>query len=387
MNKIRKIIYIVSSPFNKRDYKRFGIGLLLESGYEVNVYDVSGVLYPEIKKHYIPSDQYAFKGLFTLNSISEAHEAFLTCSENDVVVDLGDLYNSSYRLLKTMSGMNLKFGSAFYSVPDPIFKKKSHSFFWKLRSNRPMKFLERRLLRSGFGLEPYYFSLCAGSRAIEKCRNSMYKSPYHLIPAHSLDYDIHLEKRNENDGIKKQHMVFLDSYVPFHPDWISEIGCYPCSAEIYFDTMCSCFDELERRMDMKVVIAAHPRSAYEKLPDHWRGREVVRGQTYELIKNAFLCITHASTSVNYAAILRKPLLFVTMNEIDSVVGAWTRAYAQEFQTNVINLDDTKNMFFELEKYVIDSKDVCERYVDKYVKTQGSPEKNSWLIMMEYLRSL
>ena len=45
MNKISKIVLFVISPFDKRDFKRFGIDILRSNGFEVLVYDFSPLVY------------------------------------------------------------------------------------------------------------------------------------------------------------------------------------------------------------------------------------------------------------------------------------------------------------------------------------------------------
>jgi hypothetical protein len=44
--KIAKIIYLIESPFNKRDYERFGIETFIQDGFEVYVWDFTPFLRP-----------------------------------------------------------------------------------------------------------------------------------------------------------------------------------------------------------------------------------------------------------------------------------------------------------------------------------------------------
>jgi hypothetical protein len=48
MHKIIKIVFFVASPFDKRDFKRFGIDLLRSNGFEVFVYDLSPIVFPKL---------------------------------------------------------------------------------------------------------------------------------------------------------------------------------------------------------------------------------------------------------------------------------------------------------------------------------------------------
>jgi len=49
-SKITEIIFFIESPFNRRDYERFGIDLLKENGFQVRVWDFTPILYPEVYK-------------------------------------------------------------------------------------------------------------------------------------------------------------------------------------------------------------------------------------------------------------------------------------------------------------------------------------------------
>jgi len=47
-SKIRKIIFLYSSIFCERDYKRFGIELLKQNNFEVEVWEISPIIFPQV---------------------------------------------------------------------------------------------------------------------------------------------------------------------------------------------------------------------------------------------------------------------------------------------------------------------------------------------------
>ena len=61
--KVSKIIYFVGAPFNKRDYKRFGVDTFIEEGFEVFVWDVTPLLYSKTYMETIPPDPITYKSL------------------------------------------------------------------------------------------------------------------------------------------------------------------------------------------------------------------------------------------------------------------------------------------------------------------------------------
>ncbi|HPP88644.1 MAG TPA: hypothetical protein PLM75_12375, partial [bacterium] len=47
-NKIRKIIFLYSSIFCERDYKRFGIDILKQNDFKVEVWELSPIIFPKV---------------------------------------------------------------------------------------------------------------------------------------------------------------------------------------------------------------------------------------------------------------------------------------------------------------------------------------------------
>lgn len=106
--------------------------------------------------------------------------------------------------------------------------------------------------------------------------------------------------------------VFLDDYLPFHPDF--QIGNVPkIDPERYYVALNNFFDQVESVTRRPVVIAAHPKARYEKNP--FSRRKVIFGKTHRLVKIASLVLAHQSTAVSFAVIFKKPLLLLFSNEM------------------------------------------------------------------------
>jgi len=50
MSEITKIIYFTGSPFNWRDYERFGVDTFILDGFEVYVWDFTPFVHAEVHK-------------------------------------------------------------------------------------------------------------------------------------------------------------------------------------------------------------------------------------------------------------------------------------------------------------------------------------------------
>ena len=53
---ISKILFLTFFPFNQRDFKRFGIELLQENGFKVEVWDLTIILSPHLVRNYTLPD-------------------------------------------------------------------------------------------------------------------------------------------------------------------------------------------------------------------------------------------------------------------------------------------------------------------------------------------
>ena len=69
-------------------------------------------------------------------------------------------------------------------------------------------------------------------------------------------------------------------------------------------------------MHAKVVVAAHPKSDYSDNP--FENRKIFKYKTIELVKNCKFVIAQSSTSISFAVLYNKPLLFIYDNQLKEV---------------------------------------------------------------------
>ena len=206
------------------------------------------------------------------------------------------------------------------------------------------------------------------------------------INAHSLDYDIYLKEQKFVPRNNKGTGVFLDEYLPFHPDYLRMRQKPFSKYEEYYSLLCRFFKYLEDVYGSKIVIAAHPRSNYEDHPDYFDGRRVIKGKTVELVRDAGFVIAHSSTSINFAVLYKKPLLFITTDSLQkSMQGEWIKSMASSLGKKVINISKTTHLDLNSE-LVIDEK-IYETYKNAYIKKNGSEETFFWQIYADEIKTL
>ena len=104
--------------------------------------------------------------------------------------------------------------------------------------------------------------------------------------------------------------MFLDDNIVFDRDYII-LKRKTVQSSTYYNELNKYFDLIENKFELKVVIAAHPKSNYNK--DFFCGREVYQNKTHELAKDCEFAIAHYSTSVAFPVLYKKPINFIYTN--------------------------------------------------------------------------
>jgi hypothetical protein len=139
-----------------------------------------------------------------------------------------------------------------------------------------------------------------------------------VVPINLVDYDHYMRAKFEDCRIVEgRYAVFLDVFLPGHPD-LKVIGRPAVNPQAYYSSLNRFFSLLEVTHGIKVVVAAHPKADYSNNP--FQGRDIYRDLTAKLVKDADFVVSHHSTSISYAVLNHKPIVFVYTDEMVSVYG-------------------------------------------------------------------
>ena len=371
------IVFIVESYFSERDYLRFGIDILKSRGETVSVWDVSQLSQKE-KRSISSFDQHIIIQ-------SKAHLKKLTQNLKNVdfvfpvlALDFRNLYiwrNISQKTCKLVY-MQL------VGIPKLEFKKKGGRLFnfFKNSLNEPLYFLDMlvyRMARKYFAVRDYDLYLLAG----EKSKQPSF-SEDKIIWATSLDY--RLFKENPDLG-ERNHIVFLDEYEPFHPDF-KKYSIKTISPEPYYDELNEFFSFLEKKYELPVVVAAHPHvenlDLYKK---YFNNRKVVSGQTVKLIRDSWAVVAHTSTAMQIAMLYERPIVIITTNQMNETYKKdHFPSYEIPYGFKLLNISDEKNFsFFDFEENV----EGREKYLKDYTISSKAQAKVAWQIFCDEINTL
>lgn len=135
-----------------------------------------------------------------------------------------------------------------------------------------------------------------------------------IVKVNSDDYDNYLEVRNTNTEKSEKYILFLDEYLPLHPD-TQLFKIKNVTSENYYPELCDFFSRVENQFNMPVVIAAHPKAIRYKTENFFDGRKIVFDETANLTEACDFVIAHDSTSINYPICFNKKILFISSKSI------------------------------------------------------------------------
>ncbi len=385
---IKKVIYFIASKFNERDYNRFGVETLAQNGFPVEVWEFTPFLNAEAYKSFEVPDPIHYKNHRLFLSKKEAVNAILKLDDSVFVICLISYTLDTYSIYRALSKKNIKYGLfAANALPARAIANNTTYYFNKLKSvtvHKMIAVLFDHIRTYGLGIKGATLIL-AGSEQYKDYKKPLTKNS-EVLWIHTLDYDLFLKEKENHVQIKNDTVVFLDEYLPFNSDFIYNREIFPATAEEYYPALCKFFEHLENNYNINIIIAAHPRALYEQHPSFFGNRPIIRGKTAELVKQSRFVITHASTSINFAVLFKKPVIFVTTNELKaSFEGPWIDAIAYELGKKVYNLNEPIDI--DLDSELCLNRKLYKSYKNNYIKMYGTPELPFWQVVADKLKTM
>jgi len=326
----KKLIIISEFTLNKNDFDRFSINTL-KKDFDISFLDCSRLFNIKEKKYLFIKKNYFFvRNFYHLNKLLQNLKV-------DAVLDLLG-FNFFLKTLAIRFLINWKY-SVFYYNSGPKLRVSSeiryNNFFLILKNFLFKKIFEKLIffnttfILSGKYRNSYY------ERLSKKKPIFFYSSDCKKI----IDEDKVIKN---NKVIKNKYAIFLEEAVPDHPEYdrISrETRKRPIEVKEYYKLINKFFYDFEKKFNLKVIIAAHPRSRKTYLKKHLPNFKIFKYMTCDLVKNSEVVIAHNSTSISYAIYFRKKIIFLTSNIIkNSWLGKEIDAYLNLLDRSCVNLD-------------------------------------------------
>lgn len=291
---MKKFVIVEHEPLTQRLAQIWNIDALLERGVQVEYWDLSELIYPER----IISGQIPHSCRRHISTLSELNDALDKASIDQTIfaLELFPIWENR-RIIKAFQDRNARCIKidlyANTSLPlsrkerlenffRPGFLKRGiNSILWKIYSRKKLR-------------PVYEFHVSSAKSANPK---------YHI---HHPDYEAYMLEGQAK--VDKPYILFVDVFYPLHPDHDFANKVTAEWVESYRNLMRSFFDFLEKKYEMPVVIAAHPKAKYSG--EEFGNRSIFSGMTGNLVKYASMVVSHESNSLSYISIADKPVAFV-----------------------------------------------------------------------------
>ncbi len=386
---ITKVVYIGYQPLTEKVKSDFYFNIVLENGFELEYWDLSSIYFPNVLKDNLFEDY-----ISKMNTFTELERMIALQNKEKCIYVLHITFEYRViRLFKLLTQYNCK--TSFFArgaLPicgdiSPITLKIKKGLNPKLLLNFAKNKYAMYLKKSG-KIKFYDLVFSAGELGYLSigCGSQIDKLNSKFININSTDFDAFFDNVTVKKSIEKKYCLFLDEYLPHHPDFIL-LGIKAVPADVYYSTLNDFFNIIEEKYNLEVVIAAHPKALGYKNKNPFNGRDVFFNDTARLTKFSEFTLTHLSTSQSFSVLNNKPILSLTSDCLKNVMPQYNRfiSYMSDvlgssfvnvdhFLINELNVSNTDNLKYDDYKY-------------KYLTSAISEKENSSDIFIKTISQL
>lgn len=352
---IKKIIYVGYQPITSKFYSDYYVGTSIEKGLYVEYWDISKLYFPKLNFE----NSIDFINIKRIKSFRDLKALLSSVEIKSTIFITNITYEFRvirlFILLSTFNCSIAFFGRGMLPTPEKLESSKILEILSRFDINRIVTGLKNKfatILKRYKIVKNHDLIFRAGSEGYKTIgfgyNLELKKSKF--IDINYFDYDKYLTSINGEQIIRESNCIFLDEYLPYHPDF-AMLGIKTVNADTYYSQLNNFFDFIENKFNVVVVIAAHPKALKYKSVNPFDGRSIIFDKTCELVRDAAFVMTHYSSSISFPILFKKPILFLTSYEqkITNPHSHNLTLYLGEFlNSDVINFDTIcKDDKFEL----------------------------------------
>jgi hypothetical protein len=363
---MKKIIYIFFSKINKNLYEALCINAFEELDIEVELIDLTELFFMQkISQEY--------KNIKYIDTYKKLEIYIQNNANNQTLFNVQIHYETRFfRLFIFLKKYKCK-TSIFEIGYQPQVNRNKRILKYLFNPQKVIKrifflLFDKIMLRLRLINLIYDVRFTAG----EIARNLVLEKSNKIVQINYIDYEYNVQNKIEIKN--NDYFVFLDINLYKHEDEIfsGSKSNQQFKSEIYVNKLNKFFSKIEKQFNISVIIAAHPKSNYKK--ETFNGRKIIKNDTVSLVQNSKLVISHHSTSISYAVLNLKPIVFIYDDNIKqdfNNVYLTTLAFADYLNMPCLNIDLNENIFIQdvnVEKY--------ENYKYNFLTTRDSELYNN-----------
>lgn len=322
--KFEKVVYIRYIPLTKAIYTDLYFDELIQNNIQVDYLDVTDLFY----SNKTTTDSFDFAGTVKITSYKQIKDYLKKQNNsNTLYISIMTFEGRVFRLFRLFTKFNLTLGvfarGVFPNGAETDKKSKVSKILKIFSFVRVATFLGNKITlvakKYGF-VKPYDYIFKAGEFGYHGLgmgsEIDIQKSK--IIEVNTVDYDRFIVHKELPSLREEEYIVFLDQYLPYHPD-ASYFEVKTVESEPYFNEINGFFDRLEQATGKKVVIAAHPKAELYKEFNPYNNRPLFFNQSNDLVKDAYLVLTHASTAVCFPVCYQKRIILLLSDYLSGVL--------------------------------------------------------------------
>ena len=210
----------------------------------------------------------------------------------------------------------------------------------------------------------------------------------HIIYAFGSDYDSFVMSKYESnqsliENNSDRYIVFLDQDLTRNISFSRSEGFECLGHKKYIESIRYLFESIEKTFNCRVIVAMHPRANLTLTEHDFLGYQVVNSNTLDVVKNSLGVITVGSSSISFAVMHSKPILFITSDEMEDsgYINHNAAPISNSLQLTPLNIDKSEDMTAEkLNKYM--KIGAYSDYANKFLCSEfANKERRLWEIIM------
>ena len=391
---INKVIFIVSAPLYIGDYERYGAEILIDNGFNIQFLDITPYIYPVLFSNATKKNLYKGVNKKTLHDKASALKEINLITSDSIILLLLHFNYNTYHIFRAISKASLEYAVPILStVPKFAYNTSKKYFFSKTAKinhlNLP-RILKNRLF------SPRYYNLLGVSAPIalllagESCLSHplflLSNKSTEILWLHTFDYDLYLQSQDSQHQSGLKSAVFIDAPSPRYKfDALIPGISSPLTEAKYYPALCKFFNYIESEFNVNVEIASHPKSDHDSRPDYFGKRLVHNNRTVSMIRDSTIVINRNSTSVNFAVLYKKPVIFHTSDEIETslVMTNQIKSMALALGNIPINIDHLSNIDWSNQRKI--DKQAYSQYKNLYIKKDNTDDLPIWQSFANWLK--
>ena len=318
----RTIVLIFNTPALETDIATYSLQEILDLGYELIVLDASPILLP-VANRMIAAKRIGKEKIhsFICQTYKELENYIKKYADTACFIPMFNCYYDVRKVFSLFTKYNVFYGHVTtartelelsdigYTRPT---KKNS-----RLNPCHVYKALYNRIGRKVFNKKADFVVLGGRKHSESLINATLHDKDTKILRLHTWDYERFLNtEKYDNNG--KPYCVYLDQYLPFHPDLVTELGLNIADGDKqrFVTDMNAVFNRIKTDYNMDVIIAAHPRADYKDKPTLYPNSKIEYGATSQLVKGASLVVANFSNSIMFAVMANIPVILVNSEIIE-----------------------------------------------------------------------